>query len=113
MLAESVVKAFSSRSLAELAAITDAREDAPKVRRARASAPTPKRVAKKPVPASAKPTKPARPKPAKESASPEETRAEVIRVLQTSKEWMKANEILAATKKKPPLTLPWRTPGQA
>lgn len=99
ILAESVVKAINSRSLAELAAITDAREDAPKVRRA--SAPAPKRVTKKPVPASTKPTKPTRPKPVKESASPEETRAEVIRVLQTSKEWMKANAIFAATKKKP------------
>lgn len=101
VLAEAVVKAISSRSLTELAAITNAKETAPKPRAGRPRTPAPKRVVKKAVAKPAKPVAATRRKPTTERVTPDEARAEVIAVLQTSKEWMKANEILAAAKKKP------------
>lgn len=96
VLADAVVKAISSRSLSELADITENRAPT-RPRRAAVPAPTPKRVARKAASAPAK--KAAASNPPKERVSPEEARTQVLAVLKESKEWMKASAILDAMKK--------------
>lgn len=98
ILADAVVKAISSRSLSELADITEGREPA-KPRSAPKAPPPAKRASNKATKPA--PKKPAAAKPPKARVTPAEVRAGVLAALKESKEWMKAAAIVAAMKNAP------------
>jgi hypothetical protein len=102
-LSDAIVKAINAHPLHELAALTEG--SARPARREAAPAPAKESPARKSAPAKKKPAPAAKKKPApvakKTPVSPAELRADVVAVLQSSKEWMKASALIAAAKKKP------------
>jgi hypothetical protein len=107
-LADAIVKAINSHSLHELAALTDESSRAARPRsKPAAPASTPKASAAKAKtkaktrgrPPAAK--KKSAPKPATSKVSPEDARNSIIAVLKDSKEWLSANDILAALEVRP------------
>jgi predicted transcriptional regulator len=101
-LSDAIVKAINAHPLHELAALTEG--SARPARREAAPAPAKESPARKSAPAKkAKPAPKKKPAPVakKTPVSPAELRADIVAVLQSSKEWMKASALIAAAKKKP------------
>ncbi len=105
-LADAIVKAINSHSLHELAALTD---ESSRAARPRSKPATPASTPKaSPAKAKTKTTgrppaakKKSAPKPATSKVSPEDARNSIIAVLEDSKEWLSANDILAALEVRP------------